>query len=164
MSYQPRTLPGSFLDGPRYVNVTDEALTLQELLYAEQTQWVTDTVTVLGAVVVPTVDNGHCYICTARDGDFKTGAQEPTWPLKVGETVVDDKVTWTCTLVGMLNPGLKVLTLIPEGEVLWAQGDADADSPVLPESGVEIECSSVEIQLRTFFSAEAAKMQVLQGG
>ena len=59
--------------------------------------WAGDTVTALGDKVYPTTPDGYYYECTARAGDFKTHATtEPDWPGVVGETVVDDQVTWTC--------------------------------------------------------------------
>ncbi|MDD4888343.1 MAG: hypothetical protein PHU85_00300 [Phycisphaerae bacterium] len=61
--------------------------------------WAADTVTAVGAFVVPTNPANallYKYECTARSGDFKTGLVEPTWPTTVGQTVVDDAVTWKC--------------------------------------------------------------------
>lgn len=59
--------------------------------------WLADTVQALNSWRRPTVANGFIYECTARAGDFKTDpATEPVWPTTVGNTVVDDQVTWTC--------------------------------------------------------------------
>ncbi|MBE3044090.1 hypothetical protein IMZ48_16265 [Candidatus Bathyarchaeota archaeon] len=167
MQYSMRPLPGVLLDGPVLVTVEDAALTLQEMLYNAKDAWVDDTVTAVGDVVVPSEDNGYAYIAKEIDddpGDAKTGAVEPTWPTTVGETVVDDCVTWECSLRGMLNPRLKVLTLIPVdgGTIYWEHGTASAESPVFPTSGAEIECSTADILERTFFASDVG-MQVIQG-
>jgi hypothetical protein len=65
---------------------------------ADMTAWAADTVTSVGAYVyaVGTPDY-FVYECTARDGDFKTHATtEPNWAsIAIGETIVDDMVTWT---------------------------------------------------------------------
>lgn len=55
------------------------------------TTWAASGSHVVGDVLVPTVDNGHKYICTvAGDSD----STEPTWPTADGATVVDGTVTW----------------------------------------------------------------------
>jgi len=57
--------------------------------------WAADTVTAIGARVIPTTENGFFYQCIARTGDYKThGTTEPTWPTVPGDQVVDDAVTW----------------------------------------------------------------------
>lgn len=59
--------------------------------------WAADTVTTVGTVINPTAAADFSFIATARSGDFKTHATtEPTWPTALGDTVVDDVVTWTC--------------------------------------------------------------------
>lgn len=59
--------------------------------------WAADTVITVGEYRKPTAANGYIYECTARSGDFKThAATEPTWPLVLGDIVVDDAVTWMC--------------------------------------------------------------------
>lgn len=73
---------------------------------AALTEWAADTVTAVGDVVIPKAAAiaetpalaNVIYECTARGGDFKTHAStEPDWKTKmaVGETIVDDAVTWT---------------------------------------------------------------------
>ena len=57
--------------------------------------WVANTVYSLGDYVVPTTANGYQYKCTARTGDFKSGATEPTWGTTLGGTTSDDAITWT---------------------------------------------------------------------
>jgi len=78
------------------------------------TAWVADTATTLGDVVVPTagLENGFRYEATAVAGDTKTHATtEPTWPTTVGDTVVDDQVTWTCIFGNHLGSGANGATL-----------------------------------------------------
>ena len=60
--------------------------------------WVADTVIALNEICRPTTANatGYYYKCTARTGDFKTGASEPTWGAVLGGTTSDDAITWTC--------------------------------------------------------------------
>jgi len=68
--------------------------------------WLADTVTTVKYVVQPVTPGATklLYRCTARAGDYKThAATEPTWPTTVGETVVDDQVTWTCDANGCEN-------------------------------------------------------------
>lgn len=47
-----------------------------------------------GNFVKPTVENGYVYEVTTDAGSSAAG--EPTWPTTVGNTVVDDGITWTC--------------------------------------------------------------------
>jgi len=78
------------------------------------TAWVADTVTAVGDVVVPTAgkENGFRYECTVAAGDKKTHATtEPTWPTTVGDTVVDDQVTWICVFGNHLGMGVNGATL-----------------------------------------------------
>jgi hypothetical protein len=75
---------------------------LHEVLFRmeanEVTNWAADTVAAIGAYTkAVTIPNANVrFECTARAGDFKTGATEPTWDTTVGNTTVDDQVTWTC--------------------------------------------------------------------
>lgn len=74
--------------------------------YVTAPTWAADTVTTVNYVVQPTTPGATklLYRCTARAGDYKThAATEPTWPTTVGETVVDDQVTWTCDANGCEN-------------------------------------------------------------
>jgi hypothetical protein len=60
--------------------------------------WAAETVTAVGDYVkrLAAPDDTICFECTARAGDFKTGASEPVWDTTVGNTTVDDtNVTWT---------------------------------------------------------------------
>jgi hypothetical protein len=47
-----------------------------------------------GDLVVPTTPNGYYYEATTDAGS--SNGSEPTWPTAVGDTVVDDGITWTC--------------------------------------------------------------------
>jgi hypothetical protein len=74
--------------------------------YTTAPTWLAATVTTVGYVIQPTSINPatrYLYRCTARSGDYKTGAVEPTWPTTPGETVVDNNVTWTCNANGCEN-------------------------------------------------------------
>lgn len=63
--------------------------------------WVTATAYAVNAVRVPTTGNGYRYTVQSVSGSGTSGATEPTWPLKVGTTVVDNaganQITWICT-------------------------------------------------------------------
>ncbi|MFA4845067.1 MAG: hypothetical protein WC654_00725 [Patescibacteria group bacterium] len=61
------------------------------------TAWAADTVIAAGETRKATVWDGFIYRCSARAGDFKTHAtDEPVWAgIDVGETIVDDQITWT---------------------------------------------------------------------
>jgi hypothetical protein len=54
----------------------------------------------------PTAANGLLYVPTAISGSGTSGTTEPTWPMTVGATVIDNpggnQVTWTC--VGSPRP------------------------------------------------------------
>jgi len=60
------------------------------------TAWAADTVIAVGETRKATSWDGYMYRCTAVAGDEKThAATEPTWSgISVGETIVDDQVTW----------------------------------------------------------------------
>jgi hypothetical protein len=56
--------------------------------------WVAFTNYAVGAKRIPTVSNGYYYEVIANTGS--SGATEPTWPTTIGDTVVDQDVTWVC--------------------------------------------------------------------
>lgn len=60
-------------------------------------RWSTSTIVEYGDKRVPTILNGYYYTATAVTVNSETGASEPTWPTTIGNTVVDNDVTWTCT-------------------------------------------------------------------
>jgi len=61
--------------------------------------WAVATAKSVGNRVVPTVSNGYYYEVTATSGvaPYTTHATtQPTWPISIGTTVVDNELTWTC--------------------------------------------------------------------
>ena len=60
--------------------------------YDEFTAWSTDTAFAVDDVVVPTTSNGYRYAATVAGSSH--ASSEPTWPTTVGDTVVDNGVTW----------------------------------------------------------------------
>jgi len=48
-------------------------------------------------IVSPTIANGFVYRASAVSGaaPFLSGATQPTWPTSIGNTVVDNEITWT---------------------------------------------------------------------
>ncbi len=57
--------------------------------------WVAATNYSAGDRVVPTVANGYYYEVTT-DAGSSHATTEPTWPTTIGNTVVDQGITWTC--------------------------------------------------------------------
>lgn len=61
--------------------------------------WAAATAKSVGDRVIPTVVNGYYYEVTATSGSapYTTHATtQPTWPITIGTTVVDNELTWTC--------------------------------------------------------------------
>lgn len=61
--------------------------------------WAANTAKSVGDRVIPTSSNGYYYEVTATSGSapYTTAAvTEPTWPTTIGNTVVDNELTWTC--------------------------------------------------------------------
>lgn len=123
----------------------------QVLTTTSPADWAADTVTTIGTRVVPTTNNGYVYEATARTGDFKTHATtEPTWPLVLGNTVVDDAVTWTCVGYegfGALSASNLYKTLVRAKKALrkantWMEGDMWA---VIPPEIEELILTSSEL-------------------
>jgi hypothetical protein len=77
--------------------VGDKVTTVGECVLPAYADWSAAATTALNSYVFPTVKNGLVYKATARATDYKTGATEPVWPTVEGETIVDNKVTWTAT-------------------------------------------------------------------
>lgn len=71
--------------------VTDDSRNTSAL-----TAWAAATAYVVGHLRRPTVVNGLRYEVTAIAGGGLSGGAEPSWPTTVGNTVVDNQVTWTC--------------------------------------------------------------------
>lgn len=61
--------------------------------------WVASTAYSVGDSVIPTSPNGKRYTVTSTSGSapYTSGGSQPTWPTTVGQTVVDNELTWTCT-------------------------------------------------------------------
>ena len=57
------------------------------------TAWAASTAYALGAIVIPTANNGLWYECTTAG---TSGTAEPAWPTTEGATVGDNTATWTC--------------------------------------------------------------------
>ncbi len=56
--------------------------------------WKGDQEQIIGDYIIPSLDIGFFYRCSvAGITDIDT---EPTWPMTIGNTVVDGTVTWTC--------------------------------------------------------------------
>jgi hypothetical protein len=60
----------------------------------------------VGALCCPTVPNGYGYRASAITTGI-TGSGQPTWPLVLGNTVVDGGVTWTCDTGPSVFPSAK---------------------------------------------------------
>lgn len=59
-------------------------------------KWAASTVYAAGVEIIPNaVQNGYTYRTTAGGTSAGPGS-EPTWPTTLGNTVVDNTVTWTC--------------------------------------------------------------------
>lgn len=101
------------------------------------TEWVADTATAVGDIVIPTsppdwplsldAEDTFYYEATAVAGDTKTDlTTEPTWPTTAGGTVVDDQVTWTavpnhCTV----DDALVLELALAWGKSHYRQADAE---------------------------------------
>lgn len=59
--------------------------------YTGTVEYTTGAKTV-GTEIIPTTENGYWYECTVAG----TASSEPTWPLVIGDTIVDGTVTWEC--------------------------------------------------------------------
>jgi len=74
------------------LTVTDGTVTWRaEGTYSGPVKYTTGVKTV-GTEVIPTTETGYWYECTVAG----TASAEPTWPLTIGQTVVDGTATWTC--------------------------------------------------------------------
>lgn len=73
-----------------------------------ETDWVLNTATAVGTIIEPAaLPNGFVYIAIAVAGDTQTGAVEPAaWPTVLGQTVLDDMVTWRCHAYDCALPGM----------------------------------------------------------
>lgn len=90
--------------------------------------WAAATVYAAGALIKPTVANGHYYRCTT--GGTSHSAQ-PTWPTTVGTAVADNTVVWE-------EAGLLGVDVLTGGGVLTEAIDTagEAVGPVLKHGTV----------------------------
>lgn len=58
--------------------------------------WVASTNYALNNTVRPPSQNGFIYIASSISGAGTSGSSQPTWPTVLGQTVVDNLVTWQC--------------------------------------------------------------------
>lgn len=59
-------------------------------------QWAAATAYTAGDLVRPTTGNDNEYIYEAQTTGSSHATTEPTWPTTIGNTVVDNGVTWEC--------------------------------------------------------------------
>lgn len=59
------------------------------------TNWATGVSKTVGDYVIPSTPNGYWY--TALNSGTTDGVTEPTWPTTIGDTVVDNDITWECS-------------------------------------------------------------------
>lgn len=60
--------------------------------------WSTPRTPNVGDQIVPTSSNGYYYECTVSGA---VGGTEPSWPITIGNTVVDGAATWEC--IGLVD-------------------------------------------------------------
>ena len=90
----PRVYTGSQLVEAGFLEWPEPGTDAGQITIGPATAWVNNTAYVLGNRRRPTVQNGFLYECTtAGTSAFVT---EPTWPTRLGATVTDNTVTWTC--------------------------------------------------------------------
>jgi len=104
--------------------------------------WQASTAQVVDDVVRPTVDNNYKYAVQSISGGA-TGASEPTWPTTVGNTVVDNEVTWVC--LGELHDPAEVKLATTEVGLDSATGGASLNLALTITGGV---ANAVEFWVR----------------
>jgi len=107
-----------------YSILSDGTVTEVEKAYI---RWSADTYVEVGDKRIPTtydVATATTYYYTVQSiSEVKvalTGSSEPTWPTTVGQTVVDNEVTWVCT--ASRTPAQLALKIDLTGHT-WAVGD-----------------------------------------
>jgi len=105
--------------------------------------WQASTAQVVDDVVRPTVDNNYKYAVQSISGGGATGASEPTWPTTVGNTVVDNEVTWVC--LGELHDPAEVKLATTEVGLDSATGGASLNLALTITGGV---ANAVEFWVR----------------
>lgn len=62
--------------------------------------WAASTAYAASSQVLPVTENGLVYQSSGGTSD----ANEPTWPVEIGGTVVDNDITWTCLGLAVPEP------------------------------------------------------------
>jgi hypothetical protein len=88
--------------------------------------WEATTAYGLGQQVVPTTLNGFVYEATVAG---TSDVAEPTWPTTIGQTVVDDGVTWECVTADTVVTNVRATVLAAVSEPLsdWGLGRWDIE-------------------------------------
>lgn len=81
--------------------VTLASCTISVVAAASATAWATGTAYVVGNVRRKISSNGYVYRCVVAGTSHAT--TEPTWPTVIGQTVVDNTVTWVCAGIGYVK-------------------------------------------------------------
>lgn len=88
-------------------------------------EWEADTHFDVGQAVVPPGRTGDEYTPIVRNGYYytalvqgDTGTVEPAWPKVIGNNIVDNEVTWTCSGRAPWNPIYDVNYAIAQGWLL----------------------------------------------
>jgi hypothetical protein len=96
------TFPNAlYAAGSIYVDATaaDVAYQITTSFGLTATTWTTNSTKITGNLCKPTTPNGYVYAVTATSGKtsgLSHATTEPTWPTTVGNTVVDNGLTWIC--------------------------------------------------------------------
>lgn len=96
--------------------------------------WQASTAYLADNLARTTAKNGYQYKVQSIAGGGVSGASEPTWPTIIGNTVVDNEVTWVC--LGKLHESTEIKLALSSGGLASAVAGA---SLVL---GTEIEGGS----------------------
>lgn len=108
-------------------------------------EWEASTEYALGDSVIPTSPNGFRYEVTSVSGSspHTSDSSEPSWPTDLGDTVVDNEITWT--LVAEDSPTTEIILALSEAELdTNTPGAALTIGPTI-DSGV---ANAIEIWIR----------------
>lgn len=96
--YQKQLWLGSTISSRKFQASTDPGVDQVYLGPVNATPvWSANTVKALNDEVRTTAKNGYKYQATSIGSlPNETGAAEPTWPVVIGNTVIDGDITWTC--------------------------------------------------------------------
>ena len=84
--------------------------------------WQASTAYVADALARTTAKNGYKYKVQSITGGGVSGASEPTWPTTIGNTVVDNQVTWVC--LGKLHESTEIKLALSSGGLASAVAGA----------------------------------------